>query len=52
MLSSNTSAFSNWTGVKPKTWEQTQEQWEKHTLMELMAILQQPSLSIPIPSFL
>jgi hypothetical protein len=52
MLSVNISAFSTWTGVKPKTWEQTQEQWEEHILMELMAILQQPSLSIFIPSFL
>ena len=41
------SAFSDWTGVKPKEREQ-EEQEEQEILCELLAILQQPVL---IPHF-
>jgi hypothetical protein len=42
MLSSNTSAFSAWTGLSPKTLEQRQKEWEEHTVKELMEILHHP----------
>lgn len=42
MLLTNTSAFSTWIGLSPKTLEQQQQEWEEHTLKELMEILQHP----------
>jgi hypothetical protein len=42
MLSTNTSAFSTWTGLSPKTLEQQQKEWEERTLNELLELLQHP----------
>lgn len=40
MFSSNTSAFSTWTGINSKKSEQ--KRYEEETLMELVTILQTP----------
>jgi hypothetical protein len=42
MFLTNTSAFSTWTRLSPKTLEQLQKEWEEHTLKELLEILQHP----------
>jgi hypothetical protein len=52
MLRANTSAFSAWTRLSPKTLEQQQREWEKDTVNELMAILQIPLYNLHlIPHF-